>query len=223
MIVGGLRMNLKEKLRDETLDSIKHSCEAFTKVFDNSGKDKVFNFPETHKIANGLYLSIWTKWEEFCRQLLILELAENPDSVLRKRVKEFRSKKSAILLAKRVTEHLDHPNNFNTWHDFETLLKRARKLVGDDNAFKRSQINKSELKYIFKIRNAIAHASDKAKSDFLSLLARPPFNLTPQQKQGISTGRLLCTRGVLNPKKKNETVLISIANIIKKNVKLLVP
>jgi hypothetical protein len=64
-------MSLKENLRDETLVSMQHTCSAFLKAYQCSGATKVFDFPELHKIATGLYLAIWTKWEEFCRRLLI--------------------------------------------------------------------------------------------------------------------------------------------------------
>lgn len=220
---GGTTMEPKEKLRNETLESIQHTCSVFLKAYQNSGGTKVFDFSEMHKIATGLYLAIWTRWEEYCRQLLVLELIENEGSIILQRVKKFRTKKSASILANSVIEHIDHPDNFNTWSSFEVLLKRARKMVGDNNAFRNSGIDKSKLKYIYKIRNFIAHSSDKAKSDFMKLLSLPPFSLSLQQKQGITAGRLLCNQGTLNPLNPQETVFISIANIIKGNIKLLVP
>jgi hypothetical protein len=159
----------------------------------------------------------------FGTQQLILELAENESSIVLQRVKKFRTKKSAFILANSLIEHIDHPDNFNTWHDFEKLQRRARKMVGDNNDFRNSGIDKSKLRYIYKIRNAIAHSSDKAKTDFLKLLSQSPFNLSQQQKQGITAGRLLCTQRILNPTNLQETVFISIANILMDNIRLLVP
>jgi hypothetical protein len=51
----------------------------------------------------------------------------------------------------------------------------------------------AELLILKRIRNAIAHKSDKAWDSFIKLVSMQPFGLTPKQRKGITPGRFLST------------------------------
>jgi len=187
------------------------------------GKGKLFNITETNKLSIGLYLTLWTTWENFCRELFVIELAESPESIICSRVKKFRNIRSAEQIAQKMAEHIDHPSSFFDWHDFAKIIERSKLYIGDTNVFTQSGIDKSKLKTLFKIRNRIAHNSDKAKDDFIKIITGPPFELGAQKRQGMSPGSLLCAKGLWPNRRPNEPVFIGLLEIIVKNIEILIP
>jgi hypothetical protein len=194
--------------RDEFIASINHIRSALTKVITNSGPTMVLSAPDVHKISEGLFLSAVTHWEELCQKLLICDLASDSGSLLRKDIKKFRTKSANLHLAESLVTHIDHPDRFYDWSDFGCICKRADVLLSSGHRFaapqaapgapKQSTVLSNavcdELAIFRRIRNAIAHKSDKAWSSFLKLVTDPPFQLQAKQRKGITPGRFLVTQ-----------------------------
>ncbi|PZA14263.1 hypothetical protein DNK49_22805 [Azoarcus communis] len=45
-----------------------------------------------------------------------------------------------------------------------------------------------------RLRNSVAHKSDKAWDSFIKLVSEPPFSLTANQRKGVTPGRFLVTQ-----------------------------
>lgn len=192
--------------RVEFVNTITHIRSATSKVITNSGPTKPLSAPDLHKISEGLFLSAVTHWEEFCQILLITDLASQTGSVLRKDVKKFRTKNAPLRLAENMLSHIDHPNSFYDWSDFNRILQRASSFLASGHRFASppapsassgpalSATTVNELAMFKRIRNSVAHKSDKAWDSFMRLVADPPFSLTANQRKGITPGRFLVTQ-----------------------------
>ena len=178
------------QLRDDFKTTVNHINGAYDKLRSNTGKAKAFSFADAHKLTEGLLLSAWTHWEEFIRELLILDVASDTGSALCSEVKKFRVKAAPMRIAERMVNHPDHPDKYVNW-DFDVVKRRADALLPSNHRFSVDLSNSSELSMIKRIRNGIAHKSDKAWDSFKRLVKEHPFSLTAQQLKGITVGRFL--------------------------------
>ena len=178
--------------RDSFIHSVTHLSSAATNVLSNCGQGKALTFPDAQKISEGLFLSAVTHWEEFCRDLMVLDLSTRTEGVLRKDVKEFKQAGSPLRLAELLLSHVDHPDAFYDWSDFHKLTKRADRFLGTGHRFALPAATTTKLTYFKRIRNAVAHKTDKAHDSFMSLIKGSPFFLSPNQRKGITAGRFLC-------------------------------
>ena len=174
---------------DCTLDHIR---DVFNKITPITSAHGALRFPDLHKLSEGLFLSAWSHWEEFCRDLMIEDLAFKPDGVLRSEVRNFRTKNAPFRLAERIVNHPDHPDRFIEWHNYDTLKDRAKALLGTGHRFVGlGDPWASDLKKVHTLRNAIAHKSDKAWHDFMEMVKSAPFSLPPKSRKGITPGRFI--------------------------------
>lgn len=196
------------ELRNEFVASISHIRSAASKVIANSGPTKVLSAPDVHKISEGLFLSAVTHWEELCQMLLITDLATKSGSLLNKDIKTFRTKNACLRLAESMLSHIDHPNSFYDWSEFNRIVQRADNFLAPNHRFAppilpagAPQQNTAltsavvlELTMFKRIRNSIAHKSDKAWDSFMNLVKAAPFSLTANQRKGITPGRFLVSQ-----------------------------
>jgi hypothetical protein len=194
--------------RTEFVSSITHIRSATSKVIANSGPTKALSAPDVHKIAEGLFLSAVTHWEEFCQVLLITDLATQTGSMLKKDVKTFRTKNAPLRLAQSMLSHIDHPNSFYDWSEFNRIVQRANAFLAPGHRFAPpalppgapaqstalSSAVVNELAMFKRLRNSVAHKSDKAWDSFIKLVSEPPFSLTANQRKGVTPGRFLVTQ-----------------------------
>ncbi len=117
-------MTIQVKHRDEFIATLNHLSAVYGKVAGALGKNGLFTFPDHHKLAEGLFLSAWTHWEELAQVLLIDDLAEDPTGFVQADVKKFRVKGAPRRIAERVLLHPDHPNTFVNW-DYGLVNSRA--------------------------------------------------------------------------------------------------
>jgi hypothetical protein len=177
--------------RDGYLASLTHIDSAYGKVIGQVGRGGAFDFPDVHKLTEGLFLSAWTYWEGFMSDLLWLDVATDPRGVLRRDVKRFRLKNSSFRLAERIVNHPDHPDKFVDWSDYNAVVKRANEFLGQPHRFQAPLPQASDIALLKRMRNAISHRSDRAWDSFMSLVSNPPFSLAPRQRRGLTPGRLL--------------------------------
>lgn len=132
-----------------------------------------------------------------------------PQSVLLREARSFRTKLAPNRLAELILTHVDHPSQFFDWSDFEKLCSRADRFLAPGHRFSppppvppaKTPAHATalptrivaELLILKRIRNAIAHKSDKAWDSFIKLVSMQPFGLTPKQRKGITPGRFLST------------------------------
>lgn len=211
-------MATPESIRDDFLDSIAHIRQAFLKVSGNVGRNGIFTFPDVHKLSEGLFISALTYWEAVCRDLLILELATDTSGILRKEITKFRTKGAALRLAERILNHPDHPEKFIEWSSFNSIESRANIFLGPGHRFKLTQATSQDIAKLKRIRNAIAHKSDKAWSSFVNLISSAPFNMTAPQRKGITPGRFIYSN-----QWNGSTVLSQALNLLENAVRELVP
>lgn len=200
-------------LRLEFVATVAHIRSAVGKVRANSGPGRILTPPDLHKISEGLFLSVVTHWEEFVQTLLISDLALSNTSSLVREVRSFRSGAARDRLAELVTAHLDHPQGFYDWSDFEKVHSRSLVLLGNVNRFtvavpavppaptskQRPSLPPATLDEFTEykiIRNAVAHKTDKAWDAFIRLVKRQPYGLTPSQTRGITPGRFVISHSV---------------------------
>jgi hypothetical protein len=117
---------------ETTLD---HVRDAFGRVKATSGKGQQLTFPDLHKLTEGLFLSAWTYWEGFCRDVLVTDLATDVAGRLKIEVKKFRTKNSPFRLAERILNHPDHPEKFVDWADYKTVIERADEFLAIGHRF----------------------------------------------------------------------------------------
>lgn len=182
-------MTPQEKHRDAFLATLDHIVLAYGKVAGSLGRGGLFTFPDHHKLAEGLFLSAWVHWEEFTQGLLIEDLAADSLGFVQKDVTKFRVKGAPRRIAERVLLHPDHPNSFVTW-DYGQVKSRADTFLGPNHRFA-ALPRAADLDSMKRIRNAVAHKSDKAWESFKNLVRAAPFSLTQQQMRGITVGRFL--------------------------------
>ncbi len=178
-------------LRDALHDTLAHVQSAFDKIEKNAGRGKTFTFPDLHKTSEGLFLSGWTYWEQFLRRLLTLELAQSGAGTLRRAVKEFKKQSAAFDLAEAMVGHPDE-DRWVEWSSIAVVLERAESFLGSTNRFVcLTQAQKDAINRLKRVRNAVAHKSDKAWTDFKLTVQKPPYSLAPNSMQGLTVGRFL--------------------------------
>ncbi len=178
------------EIRDDFIFTLTHIERILARLEKNTGKAKEFDFADFHKLAEGLFLSAWSHWEEFTRTLLFQDLATDSKGILRKDIKKFRTKLAPSRLAERILNHPDHPEKFIDWSEYNFVVTRAKEFLGTGNRLTSTSLPRiSDLSHLKRIRNAIAHKSDKAWVSFKSLVTSNPFNL-PSTKF-ITPGRFL--------------------------------
>ena len=182
----------QQALRDDFRGTLHHIGDILTKVTRNSGPHGILTPPDSHKIAEGLFLSAWTHWEQFTHYLLIEDLSTAPGSKLHRGVRQFRTSGASRRLANQLLSHPDHPQKFVEWSDYGAVVSRANEFIGAGNRFAVTPLpRRSDLELLKRVRNAIAHRTDKAWGSFLSLCRDTPFSLAPSQMRGITPGRFL--------------------------------
>lgn len=182
----------QQLLRDEFLRTLDHIGSILSKVTQNSGPHGILSAPDSHKIAEGLFLSAWTHWEQFTHYLLLEDLATDGRSSIHRRVAQFRTANAAWHLANQILNHPDHPERFIDWSDYRLVVSRANELLGAGNRFAATPLpRRGDLDLLKRIRNAIAHKSDRAWDSFLRLCRDIPFSLSPNQMRWITPGRFL--------------------------------
>ncbi|MBZ6074022.1 hypothetical protein [Aeromonas schubertii] len=184
-------MRTPEMIRDEYIDSLEHIRVAFRKIGTQVGRGKLLTFPDVHKLSEGLFLSALTHWEALCRDLIVTDLASVTASILNSEVKKYRTKNAPYRLAERLLNHPDHPEKFVEWSDFNSVASRASEFIGPAHRFNLSGSTKTDLANLKRIRNAIAHKSDKAWDSFSKLIRSAPFSLTGAQCKGVTPGRFI--------------------------------
>ena len=178
-------------IRDEYLDSLAHIRSAYGKVCGQVGRRRLFSFPDVHKLSEGLFISALTYWEAFCKDVITTDLATRTAGALRSEVKTFRTKNAPYRLAELILNHPDYPTRFVEWSSFQTFKDRADTHLGAGHRFVLPQATVQDLTKLKKIRNAIAHKSDKAWADFSVMIRSAPFNLTGEQCRGVTPGRFI--------------------------------
>ena len=181
----------EQTIRDEYLATLTHIDQVFPKLVDNRGRHGVFTFPDVHKLTEGLFVSAWTYWEGFLRSLIAHDVANDPRGMLRYEVREFRYANAPDRLADRILNHPDHPERFVEWADYAVVVRRADAFLPPGHRFVSPLPQSADLARLKRIRNAIAHRSDKAWSSFTALVSEAPFNLAATQRRGITPGRFL--------------------------------
>jgi hypothetical protein len=160
------------------------------KLRNQTGNGRAFTFPDQHKFSEGLFLTCWTHWEEFIRELLIADLATSRDGFVLCDVRQFRVQGAPWRLAEAILFHPDHPDKFVEW-DYGYVCSRADNFLPAGHRFIVGLPRKVELDRLKRIRNAIAHKSDRAWDSFVSLVRGAPFSLTATQMRGITVGRFV--------------------------------
>ncbi|WP_129590245.1 hypothetical protein [Roseovarius nitratireducens] len=183
-------MATQEDRRDDFLQSLSHLRSIAAKLGGMLGPQGALTFPDHHKLSEGLFLSAWTQWEEFIRLLLIDDLAMEPSGFVQKDVTKFRVKGAPRRMAERILFHPDHPQRFVEW-DFGQVRSRADTFLPLGHRFAAPLPRQGDLDKLKRVRNAIAHKSDRARESFLSLVSNAPFNLQPNQRRGLTVGRFL--------------------------------
>lgn len=184
-------MRTPANIRDEYIDSLNHISSAYGKICGQVGRGHLLSFPDIHKLSEGLFLSALTYWEALCRDLMVTDVATVSTGILRSEIKQFRTKNAPYRLAERLLNHPDHPEKFVEWSSFESIVSRANEFLGAGHRYLLTPAEKQDLAKIKKIRNAIAHKSDKAWDNFSSLIRGAPFNLTGIQCRGVTPGRFI--------------------------------
>ncbi len=179
------------ELRDGYLDTLTHIEQAYSKLGINVGRGHIFSFPDVHKLTEGLFLNAWTYWEGLLRDLLWIDLATDAHGILKGEVTKFRTKGAALRIAERILNHPDHPDRFAEWSDYGIVVKRADEFLGGGHRFASPLPQSEDIAKLKRVRNAIAHKSDKAWDSFVSLVRNAPFALAPAQRRGITPGRFL--------------------------------
>jgi hypothetical protein len=180
------------QLRDDLRNTLRHIGEILAKASQNSGPRAILSPPDLHKIAEGLFLSAWTHWEQFTHYLLVEDLSTATASKMHRDVRHFRYSGSAWRLANQLLNHPDHPQKFIEWSDYASVVSRANEFLGAGNRFALTPLpRRGDLGLLKRVRNAIAHRSDKAWDSFTALCRDQPFSLSPAQMRGITPGRFL--------------------------------
>ena len=119
-------------------------------------------------------------------------------------------------MAERVVNHPDAPNAFADWSDYSLVATRADQFLAAGHRFVRPLPQNGDIVMIKRIRNAIAHKSDRAWNSFIGLVSDAPFSLTPNARRGITPGRFLYSHMWSNHRvmKNSLIVLRAAANAI---------
>jgi hypothetical protein len=158
-------MSTQTDLRKSLVDSLDHVDAAFGRLQKALGKGKPLEFPDVHKTSEGLFLSAWASWEWFVRELMITDLVSDKRGFLLRRATAIRSSRATRELAVRVLGHPDE-DAWIEWASMERVVDRADALLGSGHRFAALDPLKPGVNQLRKIRNAVAHKSDKAWEDF---------------------------------------------------------
>ncbi len=181
-----------EQLRNGLLIALDHIESVLSKVSEQTSPNGLLTEIELHTIAEGLFLSGITHWEQFARELLILDVATSPTSTLHRDKLQIRDSDASMRLATQLLRHPDHPRKFIEWSAYKEIENRANEFLGAGNRFAVSPLpRRSDFELLKRIRNAVAHRSDKAMTTFLDLCSDSPFNLSTEQTAGLTPGRFL--------------------------------
>src|SRR5580658_8846258 len=143
----------QEDLRDEFLDTLNHIGSVLTKVTQYSGPHGLLSAPDLHKLAEGLFLSAWTHWEQFAHYLLIEDLATSHTSKLHRGVREFRTKGASWRLANQLLTHPDHPQRYIEWSDYSSIMSRSIDFLGAGNRFTATPLpRRGDLELLKRVR-----------------------------------------------------------------------
>jgi len=189
----------------------------FNKLRANSGLHREFTFPDAHKLTEGLLLSAWTHWEEFIRDILIIDLGTDADGFLKKDIRKFRTKGAPLRYAEKILNHPDSPQKFIEW-DYGIVRLRADNFLSAGHRYPTALTRQTELDHLKRIRNGIAHKSDRAWTSFRNLVTGAPFNLTQNQMKGLTVGRF-----ALSHQWNGNYVLSEVVNVIRDCANELVP
>jgi hypothetical protein len=200
-------MPLQADIKNRFIGTLDHIDAVVIKLRDNTGNGRTFTFPDHHKLCEGLFLNCWTHWEEFIRELLIADLATSAQGFVRRDVREFRLQGAPQRLAEAILFHPDHPEKFVEW-DYSFVRSRADTFLSAGHRFSLPLPRFTDLDLLKRIRNAIAHKSDRAWGSFLSMARQAPFNLAPAQMKGISSGRFIAAHNWNGHPVLEETVII---------------
>ena len=185
-------------IRSNFEGTLNHVTSAFGKLVANAGNGRALTFPDLHKTTEGLFLSAWTYWEQFLRELFIYELATDPKGLLCNEIKAsgFRLQQSHLRLARLLADHPDE-DKWVEWSNIDVVKARADTLLDTNHKFSSLTGNLlGEVRRLRKIRNAIAHKSDQAWEAFRVLVQKPPYRLVKTSMQGLTTGRFLSSHKV---------------------------
>jgi len=158
---GSRTVTTQQDHRDEFISTIDHLEAVAGKIAGLLGRGGTLTFPDHHKLSERLFLSAWTHWEEFIRQLIIDDLSVDPAGFVRKDVRAFRLKGAPRRIAERILYHPDHPQRFVEW-DCGMVKARADTFLPANHQFTRALPRNDDLEKMKRIRNAIAHKSDRA-------------------------------------------------------------
>lgn len=210
-------MTTQSDHRDEFLATLDHLTSVYGKVAGSLGRNGLFTFPDHHKLAEGLFLSAWTHWEELTQVLLIDDLSTDPAGFVQVDVRQFRVKGAPRRIAERILFHPDHPETFVNW-DYGLVKSRADTFLAQGHRFSTALPRTADLEKMKRIRNAVAHKSDRAWDSFRKLVKDQPFSLTSTQMKGITVGRFLVSHDW-----NNNRVIQECFNIHRQNAMHLVP
>jgi hypothetical protein len=167
--------------------------------------------------VEGLFLSAWTHWEQFVRELLIVDLASTGQSSLLSEVKKFRTKGAPHRLASLILDHPDE-NRWVEWSQIPDIVRRANVYLAANHRFVCLAGLQPTFDILSPMRNAVAHKSDVAWRKFRGLVQRPPFALQPRQMKGITVGRFLTSHNW-----NNQRVIDEILAHLRRAASALVP
>ncbi len=169
---------------DEHLNDFKSKCDwALQVYFDavslyNENKVVGFTLDMRDMMIENVVLNIYSSWEQFLENIFIAYMLGNKSDNGMTVVKYVSpiDNDHAYKLIKNVTLYPD-------WTDIDKILINADNFFKNGGAFKILRTLKGELNAIKKIRNAIAHTSQKAKQDFENIVrgsvGHLPANITP--------------------------------------------
>ncbi|QGW26707.1 hypothetical protein [Phnomibacter ginsenosidimutans] len=201
----------------EIMTTLNHIRTVYNKLHAQSGLHRPFTFPDAHKLTEGLLLSTWTHWEEFIQEILIIDLATTNDGFLKKDIKKFRTIGAPMRYAEKILNHPDSPEKFIEW-DYSVVQKRANNYLAAGHRYPTSLARQNDIDKLKRIRNGIAHKSDKAWDSFIKLVRAAPFSLTGTQLRGMTVGRF-----AFSHQWNGNFVLIESINVIEECVNELVP
>jgi len=182
----------QQDLRDEFIDTLDHIGSVLNKVTQNSGPNGFLSAPDLHKLAEGLFLSAWTHWEQFTHYLLVEDLATSATSKFHREVRLFRTTGASWRLANQLLNHPDQPKKFIEWSDYAFVVSRANEFLGAGNRFAAPPLpRRADLDLLKRVRNAVAHRSDSAWASFIRLCRDAPFSIPAARMKGITPGRFL--------------------------------
>ena len=178
--------------RDRYIESLDHIDAAYGKIKGMVGRHGRLTFPDVYKLTEGLFLNSWTYWEAFLRDVIWNDLATDTGGRLLKDMSIKGNKTNGpYRLAELILNHPDSPDRFVEWSDYSMVQKRANSFLASGHRFTVAPPQLPDINQLKRIRNAIAHKSDRAWDSFISMVKGPPFSLTPLQTRGLTPGRFL--------------------------------